>query len=124
MNESYADRRGTSFDVESGGPRWPYRLRHLRIVIAVALLACGWPQQGARAEVLKPIGDTGDVQEQQPDLCQGQRSFLFGLNVRVGDWMDQLNLICGQLDSSGNVTGRTYGTPRGGNEPNPRLRPT
>jgi hypothetical protein len=119
MIKSYADQRGTLFDAESNGPRWPYRLRHLWIVIAVALLACGWPQQGARAEVKKPIGDTGDVQEQQPDLCQGSNSFLYGLKVRVGDWMDQLSLICGQLDSSGNVTGKTYGPARGGNEPNP-----
>ena len=113
MNEARLDPRSTSFDAEFGGRRWPHRLRHLRIVIAVALLACNWPQHGALAKVFPAVGDNGDVQEKQPDLCPAG-NFLIGLNVRVGDWMDQLAIICGHLDSSGNVTGLYYGTPRGG----------
>jgi hypothetical protein len=104
MYESHADRPRTSSNVESAGRSCSCFLRRLQIVIAVALLACGWPQQGALAKVFPPIGDHGDVQLKQPDLCPA-KSFLIGLRVRVGDWMDQLTIICGQLDSSGNVTG-------------------
>jgi hypothetical protein len=114
MTKSYADRRGTSCDAESNGRRRSCFLRHLRIVIAVALLGLTWPQRGARAEkVFPPIGDTGDVQEQQPDLCPA-KNYLIGLSVRVGDWMDQLAIICGQLETDGVVTGHYVGPARGG----------
>jgi hypothetical protein len=113
MYESHADRPRTSFKVEPAGRPYSCFLRHWQIVFAVALLACGWPQQGALAKIFPPIGDHGDVQLKQPDLCP-TKNFLIGLRVRVGDWMDQLALICGQLDSNGSVTGHAVGQPRGG----------
>src|SRR5579871_1821187 len=107
MSESHAKRPRTSSDSASVGSHCADVLRHLRIVIVVALLVllCGWPQQGALAKVFPPIGDHGDVQLKQPDLCPAH-NFLIGLRVRVGDWMDQLTIICGALDSNGNVTGK------------------
>lgn len=74
-----------------------------------------WPQQSARALIFPPIGDHGDVQATQPDVCPDKKSFLIGLRVRAGDWMDQLAIICGDLDSSGTVTGHWVGPARGGN---------
>lgn len=117
MSESRCDRPSTSFKVASVGRHCSGVLRHLRILIvaAVAVLACSWPQQDALAKVFPPIGDHGDVQLKQPNLCPA-RNFLIGLRVRVGDWMDQLTMICGQVDSNGNVMRSSASQPAfGGN---------
>jgi hypothetical protein len=117
MNKSVADRPRTSFSVQAAVRHGSRFLPHLRNVIAAILVMYSWPPQGALAEIFNLIGDHGDHQAAQPDFCKDNHdnhSFLIGLRVRVGDWMDELAIICGDLDSSGNVTGRWVGPARGG----------
>src|SRR6201996_9636256 len=97
MDKSTADRPRASFGLQATGTCCSRLLRYLRNVVAIALLANSWPQQGARAEIFNPIGDRGDHQATQPDVCKDNHSFLIGLRVRVGDWMDELAIICGDL---------------------------
>lgn len=67
----------------------------------------------AAAKDFPPFGDRGD---HQTTASCAAKQFLVGTRVRVGDWMDEIALICAPIDSSQNKTGpMTAGNPFGGN---------
>lgn len=64
----------------------------------------------AAAKDFNPFGDRGD--HQVTDKCPANQ-FLVGTRVRVGDWMDQMAIICAPV-RDGTTGARTTGQPHGG----------
>jgi hypothetical protein len=79
----------------------------------LSLLACCFAPDGVIAKEFPPFGDRGDAQA--ADHCK-PGTFLVGLRVRSGDWIDQIQMICAPLDNHGSTAGeRNQGPVRGGN---------
>lgn len=77
------------------------------IAIAIVVLI-GEP---ASATEFQAFGSRGDAKYH--DVCKAG-SYLVGLRVRSGSWMDQLAIICRPFKSDGSFGGPEYGDPRGG----------
>jgi hypothetical protein len=81
-------------------------------IIGFLLCALG-AIDGVAAKEFPPFGDRGDAQA--TDHCK-PGTFLIGLKVRSGDWVDQIEMICAPLDNYGSTAGpRNQGPVRGGN---------
>lgn len=89
-------------------PRGGLVPRIIAACVFATLVAIGG---GAVAKDFDPFGDRGD--HQGSDKCPAKQ-FLVGARVRVGDWMDQIAIICAPLNSEGITGTRTTGQPRGG----------
>jgi hypothetical protein len=67
---------------------------------------------GIAAKEFPPFGDRGDIQAKE--YCK-TGTFLIGLRVRSGLWVDQIQMICAPLDNHGSTAGERYLSPvRGG----------
>jgi hypothetical protein len=81
--------------------------------VIIPLLTSFVAVDGVAAKEFPPFGDRGDAQA--TDHCK-PGTFLIGLKVRSGDWVDQIEMICAPLDNHGSTAGpRNEGPVRGGN---------
>jgi hypothetical protein len=67
------------------GPTWAIA------AVIMSLLTSLIAIDGAAAKEFPPFGDRGDAQA--TDRCK-PGTFLIGLKVRSGDWVDQIEMIC------------------------------
>jgi hypothetical protein len=80
--------------------------------MSVSLLACLLASDGVAAKEFPPFGDRGDIQAKE--YCK-TGTFLIGLRVRSGLWVDQIQMICAPFDNHGSTAGERYLSPvRGG----------
>ena len=81
-------------------------------VAIVSLLGLLIATDGVAAKDFPPFGGRGDIQSKE--YCK-TGTFLIGLKVRSGLWVDQIQMICAPLDSNGSTSGERYlGPVRGG----------
>ena len=118
MNESHADACRT---LRRLTPSLPLRLALLVFMAMLAFAATFIPNQGAQAQIMKPVGASGNTQS--PDKCPGS-TFLVGFMVRYGDWLNAIGIICAPVDGNGRTGAQVPQPPKlrggtGGSPPTP-----
>ncbi len=102
-------------------PSRPLRLALLAFVAMLVLAAAILTNEGAQAQIMKPVGASGNTQS--ADKCPGS-TFLVGFMVRYGDWLNAIGIICAPVDGAGNTGAQVPQPPSlrggtGGSQPTP-----
>ena len=88
-------------------PSRPLRLALLAFVAMLVLAAAILTNEGAQAQIMKPVGASGNTQS--ADKCPGS-TFLVGFMVRYGDWLNAIGIICAPVRAA--IPARKCPSPR------------
>jgi len=81
------------------------------LLLAAVLASVNWPSVASARTEFQIYGAQGDKGDK--DECPAG-SYMVGFVGGVGNWIDQIGVVCGKLQSNGSVTGANAISSRGG----------